>query len=123
MTPQHYLMRLVRYGPLIPARLQWLDHEPGEPDNKRDRWPALLCVVDIAGEDCPPEELLERQHWPPRHWKHAEPIGEGEYRYRLELLRWAEKGRPDDPTLRPRRRIDRRTVPLPNFDRENAHVG
>lgn len=123
MTPRYYLLRLVRYGPLVPARLQYLNHEPGELDNHRDRWPAMLCVVDIAGENRPPEELLERFHWRPGHWKYAQPITEAEYRYRLELLRWAETGSPDDPILRPRRRADPRQAPLPNFDKENARVG
>jgi hypothetical protein len=123
MTARYFVLRLVRRGPLVPARLQSIDHEPGEPANKRDRWPPTILICDIAGEDTPPEDLTDRFHWPARHWKYAEPIGEGEYRHRLQWLRWAEKGRPDHPVLRPRRRIDPHTQPAPNFEREKAHVG
>jgi hypothetical protein len=121
--PQHYVLRLVRGGPLVPARLQWLAHEPGEPDNRRDRWPALLQVVDIAGEIVPPEELTERFHWQAGHWKHAAPVSLAEYEHRLALMRWAERNSPDDPRVRPRRKVDRQQMPLPRFDRENANVG
>lgn len=121
MTPRYYLMRLVRHGPLVPARQQWLDHEPGELSNKRDRG-GLLELVDIAGEVRPPEELHERLHWPRGHWKFCQPIAEAEYHYLLERLRWAEENEPDDPALAPRRRIDPRQGTLPSFERENAHV-
>jgi hypothetical protein len=121
--PQHFVLRLVRGGPLVPARLRWLDHEPNEPDNPRDRWPALLPVVDIAGEIVPPEELTERFHWKRGHWKYAQPVTEAEYRHRLATMRWAERNRPEDPRVKARRRIDRQQMPLPNFDRENTHVG
>jgi hypothetical protein len=117
-SPRHFLMRLVRGGALVPARLRWLDHEPGEPDNPRDRWPPFVVVCDIAGEVRPPEELTDRFHWPASHWKHAAPISEGEYRYQLARLRWAERHRPQDPTLQPRRPVDPRQVALPSFARE-----
>lgn len=123
MTPRYYLMRVQRYGPLVPARLQYLDHEPGEPSNKRDRWPALLPFVDIAGEVRPPEELTERGAWQAPHWKFAQEIDRREYERRFAAMRQAEADGIDDPVLRPRRRVDPRQLPLPDFSKENADVG
>jgi len=120
--PRYFLLRLVRNGPLVPGRLQVIDHEPGEPDNKREgsRWPVLLEMADIAGEEVPPEDLTERLWAPATHWKYAQPVSEAEYRRHFARLRWAERHRPTDPTLRPRRAVDVRQVPLPSFERENA---
>jgi len=120
-APAYYLLRMTRYGPLMPARLQWLDHEPGVPDNLRhDRWPALLVCADIGGEVVPPETLTDRFHWPAGHWKYAQPVTAAQYRHAFDRLRWAERNAPSDPTLRPRRRVAPTQIPLPSFDRENA---
>lgn len=124
----YYLIRERRDGPLVPARLQWLNHEPGEPSNLLDR--GCLSVfpqVDIAGVYVEPERLLERLYSSdkfreaiaPRHWKYAQPITESVYRVRLDRMRWAERNRPNDPTLRPRRKVDSDQVSI-NFDRENS---
>jgi hypothetical protein len=115
VTARYYLLRLQRGGPLVPARLQEIDHELGVPDNLRDRWPPTTIVVDIAGEVVPPEELTERFFWKSGHWKFAQPITKHEYTYRLNHLRWAEANDPAHPALRPRRRIDPRTARLPLF--------
>ncbi len=119
-APAFYLLRMTRYGPLVPARVQWLDHEPGQPDNLRDRWPALIPQVDIAGEIVEPEILLERVHWTGGHWKSLESISAEQYEHAFRHLRWAERNAPDHPTLRPRRRVTPTQIPLPSFDRENA---
>lgn len=105
---------------MVPARLMEIDHEPGVPDNPRDRWPATILCADIAGEVVPPEDLTSRFAWPPRHWKYVESVPETEYRYRFDRMRWAENNQPSDPTLKPRRRVDPREVPLPSFEREHA---
>ena len=118
--PQYFMLRIQRHGPLVPARIQWLDHEPGEPDNPRDRWPAAIPQVDIAGAVVPPEDLTDRFHWPAGHWKYAQPVTAAQYRHAFDRLRWAERNRPEDPTLRPRRRVSADQVLLPSFDRENA---
>ena len=121
MTPARYfLMRLRRDGPLVPARLIEVDHEPGCPDNPRDRWPATVWCADVAGEVVPPELVTERFYWQSPHWKYLQPISEAEYRYQLTRLRWAEEHRPDAPELRPQRKVDPRQVPLPDFSRENT---
>lgn len=127
--PTYYLMRQRRDGPIVPARLQWLDHEPDEPDNKLDRGhQSVLPRVDIAGTYVEPELLIERLFGAtdprpgiaPTHWKYTQPITEADYRLHLDRLRWAEQHRPDDPALRPRKRVNSADVPLPNFDRENS---
>jgi len=112
----HYTLRLHRFGALVPARLVWLDHEPGQPDNRLDRGRlSRFPQVDIAGEIVDPEILEERLMAPRRHWKWPEPVTEAEYRYRLDHLRWVERNQPDHPTLRPRRRVNYLTAPLPKF--------
>ena len=76
------------------AGLQWLDHEPGVADNRRDRWPAVIPQVDIGGEIVEPEILLERVHWSAGHWKSLQSISAEQYRTRLSHLRWAERNAP-----------------------------
>lgn len=118
--PQHFLMRVTRYGPLVPARLVEIDHEPGEPSNPRDRWPATILVADVAGEVVPPEQLTERFFWGKHHWKWAEPVSEATYRHHFERMRQAETDDPTAPVLRPHKRVDPAAVALPSFAEENA---
>ena len=149
MPPARYfLLRLTRDGPLVPARLRWIDHEPGEAENKLDRGRIVpFPIADIAGAEADPEIILDRigvrrprgdagimAHEaraaladvaslvprPLTHWAHAQPITEAEYTFQFRRMRWAENNRPDDPVLKPRGRVDPMQMPLPNFDRENA---
>jgi hypothetical protein len=145
--PRHYLIRLRRDGPLVPARLRWLDHEPGEPDNKLDRGSLVpFPAVDIAGKDVEPEVLIERVILQPNrrgdmlkqpaalladflaapsgavpltHWRYAQPISEAEYRHQLKLRGWAQTYRPSHPVLQPRQRVDPAQLPIPDFTREH----
>jgi hypothetical protein len=119
MTPRYFLLRRVRFGPLVPARLMEIAHEPGEPSNPRDRWPATVLCADIAGEVVPPEQLTDRFFWDKNHWKWAEPVDEATYRYHFEHLRRAETADPQSPVLRSRKRVDPAAVALPSFEREN----
>src|SRR5580704_5444287 len=114
-APRHYLMRQVRFGPLVPARLRYIDHEPGEPSNKREgsRWPVYLVCADVAGVEVEPEQIADRMHREPSHWAALQPITEAEYLYQMARLRWAERSAPDDPTLRSRRKVDPASVALP----------
>jgi hypothetical protein len=118
---EHFELRVVRDGPLVPARLWWCDHEPGVPENKLDR--GMLSVfmrADIADAEVPPEQLIERTWATATHWKYARQIPEADYRHLVERLRWAETNRPDEPGLKPRRAVGSAQIRLPNFDRENA---
>ena len=120
-APRYFIMRVTRYGPLVPARLQWLDHEPGVADNKLDRGPrSVFPFVDVAGEVVPPEQLLERFAWKQPHWKALAEVSQAEYEHLFARMRWAEVNDPGDPTLRPRQRVDPSTVALPSFEQENA---
>lgn len=120
--PAHYLMRQVRLGPLVPARLHWLDHEPGVPENKREgsRWPVLILCADIAGVEVEPEQITDRGHRPAAHWGALQSITEAAYRYEIARLRWAEGSAPADPALRPRRKVDPASVAMPSFERERT---
>jgi hypothetical protein len=145
LAPAYFLMRLRRGGPIVPAILWWDNADPADPENKLDR--GRLCPYPraaAAGEEIDPEILIERLGIYPRngdqvalphqlierladaapplpsHWKYAQPITADEYRYHLAHLRWAERNKPDDPKLTPRRRVDAAQLPLPSFDRENS---
>ena len=117
--PSHFLMRVTRLGPLVPAKL-WLDDaEPGEPTNKLDRGRfSIYPRAEIAGKEVPPEQVSDRAAWPQGHWKYAQPITEVEYRYQVSRLGWAAKHRPGDPTLAPRKPVDTAQMALPSFDQE-----
>jgi hypothetical protein len=118
--PRYFMLRRVRFGPLLPARLHEIAHEPGEPSNPRDRWPATVLEADVGGERLPPEELTDRFHWPQGHWKFAEPVSEAVYRHHFDAMRRAERSGESNPALRPRQRVRAADVPLPSFAEENA---
>jgi hypothetical protein len=113
------MLRVRRDGPLVPARLRWLDHAPDDPpENRLDRGRlSIVTVAEIAGAGVPPEEVTDRRYRGPGHWKYAEPITESEYRYQLARLDHAQRIM---PRFNPRRRLKPADLPLPNFDRENA---
>jgi hypothetical protein len=127
---RHFRLRLRRGGPLVPARIRWLDFAPEDPEwNKLDRGRlSIITVVDIAGELRPPEELLERLYSAtdsrsaiaPTHWKFCERITEAQYEVEFARIRWAERHRPSDPVLKPRRKVDPAQIPMPDFTRENS---
>ncbi len=122
----HFLLRVTRLGPLVPARIRLLDHAPQDPpENTLDRgrlsW--VLCA-DVAGDEIDPERMLDRlvsqDDWRPAispgHWRYPQPISEPEYRFRVARRDWADRHQPTDPTLRPRQKIDPAQMPLPVFE-------
>lgn len=122
MTASYYLLRAVRHGPLVPARLWLCDHGPDDPpDNKLDRGRlSRYPRADIAGTEVEPERITDRAHRPISHWSALQPVTETEYFYQIARLRWAEGSAPADPTLRPRHKVDPASVPMPSFERERA---
>jgi hypothetical protein len=129
MRPSYFLLRVTRHGPLVPARLWWCDSEPGNPDNKLDRGRlSIYPRADIAGLEVPPEQLADRLFsmtdprpaHPPSHWRYAEPVSATEYQFWFERMRWVEEVRPDDPLLKPRRRLAAADVAVPDFGREES---
>lgn len=130
MRARYFLLRAVRHGPLLPARLYWCDHGPDDPPtNRLDRGRlSLYPRADIGGVEVEPEQLADRLYsmtdprpaHPPSQWRYAKQISEAEYRWRFDALRRVEELRPDDPLLRTRRRLAAADVEVPNFERENA---
>lgn len=131
-APVYFLLRARRDGPLVPARL-WLDDaEPGCPDNKLDRGRlSIYPRAEIAGREVEPERLFDRLmssvDWrpahAPTHWRFAQPIGAGEYQYRIAHLDWLRRHRPNDPRAHPNRALRSVDLPLPSFERERGLVG
>lgn len=130
MKARHFLMRVTRYGPLVPARLHWCDHGPDDPpENKLDRGRlSLYPRADIGGIEVDPERLADRLYsmtdprpaQPPTHWRYAAPCSEAEYRWRLDSMRWAEQHQPDHPVLQPKKKLAAADLPVPDFSREEA---
>jgi hypothetical protein len=122
--PQHFMLRRVRHGPLVPARLWWCDHDPAEPKNKLDRGRfSVYPRADIAGVEVDPLVIIDWHlgviHG---HWRFPEPISEAEYHFQLKRLRWAETNRPNDPMLQASRPADPRQMALPSFTREHDEI-
>lgn len=99
----HWLVRLVKGGPLVPARIARVQttHDPvtGEPMDRSPHWHA-----EIAGEVVAVDDVWHRR---------GQPITEAEYRYRLADMAWAAEHAPTEPVARPRQRVDFATMPIP----------
>lgn len=105
VQPGYFLIRLVRHGPMIAARIYWCDHEPGNPENKLDRWPIPFLAGEVAGEDVDPLGI-----WLARD---RTPIDSAEYRFRDADRRWVEEFAPHEPLAKPLRKADLMQAPLP----------
>jgi hypothetical protein len=95
-SPGYFLIRLIKGGPLVPARIC---HEQG-------LW---WAVVD--GE-------VKQAHADPGHapdvfriWHSGQFIDQQTYEHRLRLKKWAVEHRPDHPAANPRKPIDRNSTP------------
>ena len=90
---------IVRRGPgypETPAMLARIEHEPGNPDNRLDRWPPWIWIAEMAGRPCDPYDVVL--------CREKRPIGEAEYRYQRALCAWAQEWDARDPRLRPYRK-------------------
>jgi hypothetical protein len=99
-----YKRRLVRGGMFVPAKIwleQHIDPETGEliADS---RW---LCEVANIRKD--PDEQWE--------WLSGHPISEADFRFMMAERCWAAEHAPYDPVANPRKPVDWRTAPLPEF--------
>jgi hypothetical protein len=99
----YWLMRAVKGGPLVPARIWICDHEPHFPENKLTR---EFLAAQIAGRWVEVEKV-----WHSR----GKAIDEREYQWRLAEIEWAMKYAPTDPLANPWKPVDLKDVPLP-FD-------
>ena len=95
--PGHWLVRLVKNGPRIPAAI--VRHctimEPGNPLNKMDR--SGFLVGYINGEIVDPGRVWEMR---------GEPISEAEYAFRCRDAAWAKEFAADEPAANANRPID-----------------
>jgi hypothetical protein len=95
--PGWFKLRLARRGPWIPAIIERIDHEPGNPENILDTGPIL--VATIGDRDADPLEV----------WERGSTITEQEYRWRLALRDWANAHAPEQPEAKPHKeaRLDK----------------
>ncbi len=99
------------------------DHEPGNEENKLDRWPIPFLAGEIGGRWVDPKEIWLRvlqRETEPNHWKCAMPIipKDGltpaeEYQYQLALLEYAKQNDVTHPLAKPYKPVNLAALPLP----------
>ncbi len=99
-APGLFLLRLVRHGPEVAARiaqdaagLWWAEidgKKQGAPDSDPGRAPGVMQVW-LSGRSCT----------------------DSEYQYHLKLSEWARHNAPDAPAADPTKPIDVRRLPIP----------
>lgn len=97
-----YMVKFARKAVEVPARIYIADHEPGEPDNKRDRWPLEIILGEICGK---PADAFDVWLW------HRRRLTEAEFHYQLADFLHAQEWRPGDPKANPRQPIDLASAP------------
>lgn len=106
IEPGYWLIRLVKGGPRVAARIWWVETvvDPDFPENRMDGTRSPFFAAEIDGA---PADLITV--WMGR----LQSISEQEYRFRVADSAWARQHKPDEPIANPRRRIDLMTAPLP----------
>lgn len=104
--PGYWRMTLVKGGPLVPAKIAWVQtlHEPGDPFNMMER--SGSWYAEIAGEPV---------HWSLVWERRGEPISRADYDFMLDTQRWAQEHDPTNPRAAPRQKVDLMTAPLPQW--------
>lgn len=99
----HWMLRLVKNGPLVPAAIMRV-HTTRHPetDEPMERSPFLAAF--IAGRPAAIDDV-----WLYR----GQPITEAEYRFRVADLEWAVEHAPHEPIANPRRPVDLATMAPP----------
>ncbi|MCA3246074.1 MAG: hypothetical protein ING19_21140 [Azospirillum sp.] len=102
--PGFWMIRLVKGGPEVPARIyrHTTTCEPGDPANAMER-PSFL-VAEIAGETVELDAVWLRS---------GRAVDEAEYRFQIADHAHAREWRPRDAKADPHRRIDLLAVALP----------
>jgi hypothetical protein len=98
----HIKLKPGEFLPFMAARIYWRDHEPGNPENKLDRWPLPVLAGEILGKDVDPALVWTgRDRRPlvalPGHTIHST------YRYRVADAAWAVEHAPDEAIAHPKR--------------------
>ena len=102
--PGFWVLKAVKHGPRVPARIFWTENEPGEPENHLDRGGKLILTGEIAGRTVDPERI-----WHTR----GEEISEGEFAFRMAEIAWCKKHAPSDPLANPWEPVEFNNIPLP----------
>lgn len=95
--PGHWLIRLIRNGPLVPACIRRVQttHEPGAADNQMER--SAFLAAFINGEPVDIDRV-----WMVR----GQPISRQEHDYRCAVTDWAMQHAPETIEAQPTKRID-----------------
>lgn len=107
--PGFYLLRTVKGGPLVPARITYeptRDPETGEPLDRSWYWRAEIAGKQLAD---PAIDFLEAKV--DQVWWRGKPIGLAEFRYRMDSLAWARQHDEHAPEARPYEPIDLNSSP------------
>jgi hypothetical protein len=110
LVPGYWLIRRRKKSPLIPAWSYWTDAEPGNPENKLDRWPLPFIAGEIGGELADPLDIFcarDRIELVPQRGLTVEQ----EYAFRCADLKHAKRHRPEDPLANPERAVNLARIP------------
>lgn len=100
--PGFWMIRLVKDGPRVPARIfrHTTTHEPGNPENLMER-PSFLCA-----------EILGHLVRLDRVWlRSGVPIDAAEFEFQMQDFQHAAAHRPADPKAAPKKRVDLTLIP------------
>lgn len=111
LVPGFWQIRLRKGGPWVPARTFWCDHEPGEPDNKLDRWPLPYLAGEIIGEPADALDIIGSR-WRRELTAEAGLTDLQEYLYQVALCRHAAdyEAAAREPLAAPRSRPNLLTI-------------
>jgi hypothetical protein len=112
LVPGYWAIKLRTGGPPVPARTYECDHEPGNPENKLDRWPLPFIAGEIAGDVADPLDIFAARSRAPLRPRGGLTI-EQEYRYQVADIRHARQWRRDDPIANPTHRVRLSRLPIP----------
>jgi hypothetical protein len=98
-----WMVRWFRGGPEVPARTWLCSHEPGNPANVLDRQP--YWRAQVAGQEVDPLDILR--------CRDVRRVPRREVEFQLADLDYAADHEPNNPKLRPKRRVDFNNAPLP----------
>jgi DNA polymerase I len=99
--PGMWALRLAKGGVEVAARIFWIDHEPGLPENLLDQ---PFLDAEINGERVHPDRV-----W---HSK-IRAIDRAEYDFLVADRKWAKEHAPHDPAANPYQPVDPMTVKPP----------
>jgi len=91
--PCFCVIRAVRRGPDVPARVYLTLSEPGEPENVLDRGGKPVLAAEIAGRTVDVDRV-----W---HAVWEQELTEAEYNARMAEIEWLRKYHPQDPLANP----------------------